>query len=83
MIELITPPPVAVKLKWSSDPNIKDASDEELWVRISEDDCQCRICGADDSFMEADSFPSFGGSTESYEKCIRCGSTFVVIPDMR
>lgn len=80
---LVVPVPPAQQLKYSSDPNIESASDEELWVRIGEDDWQCRICGADDSFMDSDSFPSYGGSTESYEKCTRCGSTFVVIPDMR
>lgn len=43
-----------------------------LFTPISEDDEQCTVCGALNT-RECDSFTSFGGCTDWWERCTACG----------
>lgn len=45
-----------------------------LFDRIGDTDEQCTVCGATNT-RDAGSFPSFGGTTESRERCTACGTS--------
>ncbi|GGN23845.1 hypothetical protein GCM10011609_76950 [Lentzea pudingi] len=50
-----------------------DGSPESLFEQISDTDYRCTRCGATNT-CESDSFPSFGGTTEWWERCTACGA---------
>lgn len=67
----VTPP-----LKEPQTPTAPPSPDdpiEPLFERVSETDYRCTRCGATNT-CEADSFPSFGGTTEWWERCTDCGA---------
>lgn len=52
---------------------------EPLFEQIGEDDYRCTNCDARTTdypnLIEAEEFPSYGGTTEGYERCTFCGKT--------
>jgi hypothetical protein len=60
--------------KLTTPPNSSDPPPEPLFERIGETDYRCTRCGATNT-CEADSFPSFGGTTDWWEHCTACGTT--------
>jgi len=46
-----------------------------LFVPVDNVHVRCTMCGAVDTML-TDSFDSFGGTTEGYEKCTACGQSF-------
>lgn len=67
--ELLLTPTLRRHVEW-----VNEALDEVgLFLQSDGDESRCTVCGAGSEHMECASFDSFGGTTEGYEKCTRCG----------
>jgi hypothetical protein len=53
--------------------------EDELFEQIGEDDYRCIECKATTierpSLIEGETFDSYGGTTEGYERCTACGAS--------
>jgi len=61
-------------VKRTTPPSSGDPPSEPLFERIGETDYRCTRCGATNT-CQSDWFPSFGGTTEWWERCTACGTT--------
>jgi len=70
-LRLRTPRRRVVLTTTPTTPPSPDDLAEPLFERVSDTDHRCTRCGATNT-RESDSFPSFGGTTDWWERCTSC-----------